>query len=165
MNDRPLNFFNSKKAFQRYGASNHYLTYFFFICSKRRVQPNSLRRLFFLKLTCLEVFEACYMSSICHGIWVVRQYDILVLTNDNYILLMTRPMPGPDKQFLSQMKQLKLTFLHVDWRRHLRRRRDWFGVWNFQQAYLCFWNITGSMQGKNRKKNQIPILLGVSARF
>ena len=116
------------KAFKRYRASNHYLAYFFFICSKQQSPPEQLKESFFLKLTFLEVFEACYMSSICHGIWVVRQYDILVLTNDNYILLMTRPMPGPDKQFLSQMKQLKLTFLHVDWWRHLRRQWNWFRV-------------------------------------
>ena len=99
------------------------------------------RRLFFLKLTCLEVFEACYMSSICHGIWVVRQYDILVLTNDNYILLMTRPMPGPDKQFLSQMKQLKLTFLHVDGgfsigSGYSKLSETFWNVWNLGKVHI-----------------------------
>ena len=78
------------------------------------------RRLFFLKLTCLEVFEACYMSSICHGIWVVRQYDILVLTNDNYILLMTRPMPGP-WQTISQSDET----IEVD----ISTRGWWFQYW------------------------------------
>lgn len=61
--------------------------------------------------TYFKVFEACYMSSICHGIWVVRQYDILVLTNDNSILLMTRPMLGPDKQFLSSSNNWRLHYV------------------------------------------------------
>ena len=56
------------------------------------------------------------MSSICHGIWVVRQYDILVLTNDNYILLMTRPMPGPWQTISQSDETIEVDISTRGWR-------------------------------------------------
>ena len=71
--------------------------------------------------TAMKLIQGVEISVSLH-VFNSRQYDILVSTISNYILVMTQPMPGPDKQFLSQMKQLKLTFLHVDWWWHLRRQ-------------------------------------------